>query len=108
MKHMRLTFSLLILTGMTLCSCYDPNAQTSAIVREVESAGSGNLDVSSLNGLVMFLSARPSLAKRIDQECEPLAERADAHWVETAEGRACLAAHRAAPPIEWQSDKRSF
>jgi hypothetical protein len=99
---------LICFSIVALCGCYDPNAQTSVIVREVEAAGSGNMDVSSPIGLNTFFAARPELASRINTECEPLASHGDAHWAETAEGRICSAAHNNLPPTNWTSDGRSF
>jgi hypothetical protein len=102
---MKLSYFLLF---VCLCGCFDPHAQQSAVVREVEAAGSGNLDVSGPVGLDVFFANRPALALRINTECEPLYTHGDAHWAETAEGRVCLAAHGNLPPTAWTADQRRF
>ena len=101
--------SLLIATGSLMMvlqiGCYDPRAQESAIVREVESNGSGNLDVVTLPGLGEFFANRQALAAHIDQECAPRRAVADAHWIDTAEGKTCQAAHLIAPQMQWAAPK---
>jgi hypothetical protein len=99
---------LLLLSCLPFVGCYDSHAQQSAVVREVEASGSGNLDFSNPIGIAVYLSSRPELAKRLNYECEPLYLNGDAHWAETAEGHVCLAAHSVAPPTTWSADPRSF
>jgi hypothetical protein len=99
---------LLLLSCLPFVGCYDPHAQLSAVVREVEASGSGNLDFSSQNGIAVYLSNRPELAAHLNQECESLYLNSDAHWAETAEGRVCMAAHNVAPPTNWKADSRTY
>jgi hypothetical protein len=90
-----------------LFGCYDSHAQQSKIVREVQAAGGGNLDFSTLQGLAIFFSDRPQLATKINDECAHLTGQ-DAHWAETAEGRTCAAAHALLPAPIYTGDKRAF
>lgn len=76
--------------------CYDQNAQQSAIVREVEAAGAGDLRTYTAPGLRQWFASRPELALRIASECAPLAKGAQANWIVTAEGTTCQAASGAA------------
>jgi hypothetical protein len=101
----KLAVGMLLLVLMS--GCYDPHAQQSAVVREVEAAGSGNLDTSTADGLKDFFGNHPKLANKISAECVPFAKKADAHWVETAEGRTCLAAHAMAQ-TDWKADPRAW
>ena len=100
--------SICLLALGALASCgYDPRAQESAIVREVEAAGSGNLDTSSPQGLGIWFGNHRQFANKISKECEPLLNKGDAHWAETAEGRVCAAVW-ANKVTDWKADARSW
>lgn len=91
---MRLRFVLTVL-GLC-CACADPNAFRSHVVRELASAGAGDIASSTPPEIAQWLSNHPDkqpVIDRIDQECTPLRMRADANWtMRTAEGRVCYVA----------------
>lgn len=94
-----------------MASCYDPNAQSSAVVREVESQGSGNLASMTAPEIGAWFANHndPNLVRRIVSECASLQFRADAGWTyRTAEGRVCSAAAALAPPIIPEADHAQF
>ncbi len=89
-------------------ACYDPNAQQSRIVREVEAAGSGNISTYTLPGLVQWFSHRPDLATRVANECRPIESVAGANWGTSAEGSVCYAASKMVPPAPMIADQRTW
>ncbi len=89
-------------------SCYDPHAQESRIVREVEANGSGNISTYTAPGLSEWFSTRPQLAKKIAGECEPIRQIAGANWLTSSEGSVCHAAAIAQPPPEYTADQRAW
>ena len=98
---------LLTTSLLSLVACYDPRAQQSSIVREVESAGSGNLDYVTPPGLADFLAMRPALVETLNRQCAPLRISADAHWIETSEGKVCAVA-RTFSQKSWKADKQGW
>lgn len=87
--------ALLLLSIFLLVGCYDPHAQSSAVVREIERNGSG--DISSMTsqevGAWLVNHNDRNLINRVAVACAPLRARAQAGWdYRTAEGRACTAA----------------
>lgn len=106
MKQLAAMFAL---TGtLALSGCYDPNAQGSTIVRQIEAAGSGNISTFTLSGLAEFFSNRPELAKRIATECLAIEPTRPANWATTAEGTACHAAIAMQPPPSFTADQRTW
>ena len=106
MKTLFLTGSFL--TALILTSCYDPHAQSSPIVREVEAAGAGNLSTFTEPGVTEWFGKHPDLDRKILAECAPIFQRADANWYNTAEGTVCRSARRAEPPPVWTADPRRW
>lgn len=104
----RTIVGICLLSAVALTGCYDSHAQQSAIVREVEAAGSGNLDEATIPGLTVFFGSHQGLAGKVSAQCAPLVSQADAHWTETAEGKICRVAPVFAPRTNWTSDQRSF
>lgn len=102
--------SIALLAGLVGCS--DPNAQSSAIVREVERAGAGDASSLQMPELVQwFANQPPTLTEKINQQCIPLRQKAPAAWhMRTAEGRICEAAGYLAPliPHEYTADPRRY
>lgn len=103
-----LLLSLIATSCLTLGSCYDPHAQGSRIVREIEANGSGGLNTFTLQGLVAWFGERPKFAAKINAECTPLWPASDANWITTAEGTACRAARIATPPPQMTADQRAW
>ena len=93
---------------LSLVGCYDPRAQESAVVREVEAAGAGNLNTYTQPGLAQWFSTRSELARKIAGECGPIAGNRGANWATSAEGTVCLAANRAQPLPQWTADQRTW
>lgn len=97
--------------GLTLLSCYDPNAHSSKIVRELERNGSGDLSSMTTPEIGAWFANHddPKLVARINAECAQLRGRTDAGWTyRTAEGRSCAAAASLAPPVIPQADHAQF
>lgn len=99
--------SLLLCLAASI-ACYDPHAQNSKIVREVEAAGAGNLSTYTQPGLVQWFSSRPELAKKIAAECQPISRTASADWLTTSEGTVCHAAELMEPPPQYKADQRTW
>ena len=77
-----------------LGACADPNAQSSAIVRQVEAANAGNVASLTEPEISDWLARHNdrTLIARLNGECKPLRSRANAAWTyRTAEGRICQA-----------------
>ncbi|HEX3682122.1 MAG TPA: hypothetical protein VHU83_06220 [Bryobacteraceae bacterium] len=89
-------------------ACYDPHAQDSKIVREVEAAGSGDISTYTVPGLAEWFSHRPELATKIADQCAPIARTAQANWRTSAEGTVCYVATRIAPPPPMVADQRAW
>lgn len=89
-------------------ACYDPHAQSSRIVREVEAAGSGNISTYSVPGLTEWFSQRPEFATKIANECVLVARTAPANWTTSAEGAACYVATKTAPAPPMIADQRTW
>jgi hypothetical protein len=103
----------LILLFLGLTACQDPNAQQSAIVREVEHAGAGK-DISSLTSeeLAGWFTNQPAVfVQQINAECKPLRTKAPAAWhMRTAEGRVCDAVMQVAPlkSVPYKADHTAY
>ena len=102
-----LTFVSLIAV-LFLTGCYDPHAQDSPIVREVQAAGAGNLSTFTYQGLAEWFSHRPAFTKKIYAECVSVAQNAPANWTTTAEGTTCHAAQVMLPPPDITADTRTW
>jgi hypothetical protein len=91
-------------------SCGHPGPQTSAIVREVQRAGAGDVSTFSEPGLYKWFGAHQDVARRITDECRPLSEKADAGWIMTTEGTVCHSASLAATwaPKPIRADQRAW
>ncbi|MGA8026199.1 MAG: hypothetical protein WB992_03580 [Bryobacteraceae bacterium] len=107
---MKAKISLILLCICAAASCYDPHARESAIVRQIEAAGSGDISTFSEPGLVKWFGAHQEFAKQITRECIPLAQNKPASWIMTAEGTACHSASLAATwsPSPLVADQRSW
>ena len=100
-----LTAAVLVLIQ---AACYDPHAQDSKIVREVEAAGSGDISRYTVPGLTEWFSHRPQLATKIANECVPIVRSAPANWATSAEGTVCFVAAQMAPPPPMVADPRTW
>jgi hypothetical protein len=91
--------ALLIPVLLLQWACYDPNAHTSAIVREVEQAGAGDISSVTSEELLRWFANQPDpFVQKINGECNPLRSKAPAAWhMRTAEGRVCDAVAKIAP-----------
>src|SRR5436305_7914185 len=93
---------------LVLVGCYDPHAQDSKIVQEVEAAGAGNLSTFNYQGLALWLADRPALTRKVYAECVPISRTAAANWNTTAEGTVCHAAATVLPPPNLTADTRAW
>lgn len=93
---------------VTQPGCYDPHAQQSKIVRQVEAAGSGDISTYTVPGLTEWFSHRPELATKVAKECASVARTAPANWATSAEGSICYVAARMAPPPPIIADRRTW
>lgn len=75
-------------------ACSDPNAHSSAIVRQVEAAGAGDISSSQVPEIASWLVRHNDrrLIATVNSECAPLRRAAPVNWTfRTAEGRVCAA-----------------
>jgi hypothetical protein len=100
-------FTLLFI-GLPQIGCYDSQAQNSAIVRQVEAAGAGDISSYTLQGLVQWFSVRPQFALQISNQCRAVAMTAPANWLTSAEGTTCHAADISAPPPTYTAKGQVF
>lgn len=107
MKKSKTFFAVTALL-LILTACYDPHAQASKIVREVEAAGSGDISRYTVPGLTEWFSHRPQLATKIASECVPIARSAPANWATSAEGTVCFVATQMAPAPPLAADQRTW
>lgn len=109
-KSTKLTLVMMLVATLvaTESACYDPHAHDSKIVREVEAAGSGDISTYTVQGLTEWFSHRPELAKKVANECAPIAKTAPANWTTSAEGTVCYVATRMAPPPPITADQRTW
>jgi hypothetical protein len=90
-KGMRLT---IILMTFALASC--TREPDSAIVRQVEAAGAGDVRAASNDALLDWFRKHPQVGQETRKLCEPIRKDAPAKWADTTEGRVCQAAQTAA------------
>lgn len=107
-RRLNLGLTLLAAIAAGETACYDPHAHDSKIVQEVEGAGSGDISTYTVPGLTEWFSHRPELAKKIANECAPIARTAPANWLTSAEGTVCYVATRMAPPPPITADQRTW
>lgn len=101
----------MLLFATCLTSCYDPHAQESAIVREVEAHGSGDIGTFTQPGLMQWFGASPArreFAAHIAAECGPIQQSRGANWLSSTEGSVCLAANREAAVLPITADNQVF
>jgi hypothetical protein len=98
----------LLASFLVVVGCYDPQAQDSKIVQEVEAAGAGNLSTFNYQGLALWLADRPALTRKVYAECVPISRTAAANWNTTAEGTVCHAAATVLPPPNLTADTRAW
>jgi hypothetical protein len=108
-KLLGLVFALAGLVGiLASIGCYDPRAQDSRIVREVEGNGAGDLTTYDSVSLQQWFGQHPQLATKIAAECIWPSKHSDASWARSAEGTTCYAATMTAPAPEWVADPRGW
>jgi len=99
----------LMILAFSLVGCYDPNAQRSAIVREVETAGAGDLSTYDVQSLGLWFANHQELATKVSLECAPVERAAPAGWLRSSEGSVCRAAGiMAQPPPVIADQSRSW
>lgn len=82
----------------------------SRIVREVEAAGAGEVSRWGEPQLMPWFARHREFARKITEECRPIAERAPATWIFTPEGTACHSASLAGMWIheDWKAEPWSW
>jgi hypothetical protein len=80
-----------IVAALALAGCA-PHEPPSRIVRKAEVAGAGDLSRASLLAMQVWLEKHRVLAGELDAMCAPVRAAASAEWVDSTEGRLCLAA----------------
>src|ERR1700722_17063361 len=89
-KPMKTFLILISLLLLTLCAC--KRERFSRIVKLTEDAGAGPLSAVSRVDMHLWLNAHPQIAERVAVLCAPLRINATAVWLQTTEGRLCVAA----------------
>ena len=108
LQQLGLRIGVLIgLMATVSCSRSEPASQ---IVQRAESAGAGDLTVSSELSMAQWLAKNPDVAKDIEGMCKPVRTSAGAAWGETTEGKLCKASGRIAffAPSQTKGDDRKF
>lgn len=83
----------ILLMTLVLASC--TREPDSAIVRQVEAAGAGNVRAASNDALLDWFRKHPEVGQEIRKLCEPIRTNAPATWADTTEGRVCQGAQAA-------------
>jgi hypothetical protein len=84
----------ILLMTVVLASC--TREPDSAIVRQVEAAGAGNVRAASNDALLDWFRKHQEVGQEIRKLCEPIRKNAPATWADTTEGRVCQGAQAAA------------
>jgi hypothetical protein len=84
---------LAVVFTIGITGCHTPPVRPkSAIVRELQAAGSGNISQSNVAGIGMWFATQPQPVKRhFYEECVAATAKADSTWNATDEGKACEA-----------------
>jgi hypothetical protein len=90
MMRVLLAVALTVLAGCSI------SERPSAIVQRAETAGSGNLASASVQGMQSWLERHRDVAADLDRMCAPVREKANAEWLDTTEGRLCIASRNVA------------
>jgi len=95
---------------MAVTSCSRQQDHESAIVRLMESNGSGDLSSYSAVGLQQWFATRPELAKQVAGMCQSVSQKSTANWATSIEGTACGAAQRTVAflPAKVTADQRAW
>jgi len=90
---MKLLLSILVLS---LVGCSVKQETPSAIVQKAQSCGAGELTGTSALAVQDWFSKHRDCAVTLDQMCKPTRASAPAAWVDSTEGRVCIAARNVA------------
>ncbi len=103
---------VLFAATIALMSCYDPGAQSSAVVRQIEAAGSGDISSSTELEIAQWIVSHPekrAVLNQINEECSPLRSAGTANWaMRTAEGRVCTAVGQIASYAPREADQTAY
>ncbi len=78
--------------GLAGCKANGPEPEkASAIVSQVENAGSGSLSGVDEGSMQAWLNGHKDIARQINPECKAVGVKAPASWATTTEGRLCAA-----------------
>ncbi len=83
--------SVFAMVVAVLSGCRTAQHPRSAIVTEVEAAGSGPLDGLDEVTVQRWLGGHPEVAKRVALECKAAGAKAPATWAMSTEGVVCTA-----------------
>ena len=97
-------FAVLVVLGITLIGCALRKESRSEIVESAESCGAGPLVNVSTTAVQEWFGKHRDCAVSIDGLCKSARERAAAQWMDSTEGRVCLAARNIAQWVRKPSE----
>jgi hypothetical protein len=94
-RNMKPTVILVTLLALTGCTT-KTEEPVSPIVEKARAAGAGDLASASAPSIEEWLRKHRELAVDLDTMCSPARQSGDAKWLDSTEGRLCMAARNAA------------
>jgi hypothetical protein len=94
--------SVMAVFAISLIGCAAPREPASTIVQSAQACGSGPLVQVSTAAAQEWFGKHRDCAASIDALCKPVRERAAAQWMDSTEGRVCLAARNIA---QWARER---
>lgn len=87
---------LVLLMAVFLIGCSVTKEPRSAIVQKAQSCGAGELAGTPTLAVQDWFSKHKDCAVTVDQMCNPVRASAPAAWLDSTEGRVCLASRNVA------------
>jgi hypothetical protein len=94
-RRMRALVILLPILGLVGCTP-KPQEPSSPIIEKAKAAGAGDLANASMASIEDWLRKHRDLAVDLDNMCKSARQNGDARWLDSTEGRVCIAAQNAA------------
>src|ERR1700728_581903 len=95
---------LIVITVLTMVGCSVSKEPASPIVQKAEACGAGPFADTSTLAVQDWFGEHRDCAVAVDAMCKPIREKSEAQWMDSTEGRVCVAARNIAQWVRKPSE----